>query len=107
MNHASLRFGSGWIMLKLIGHKLEYLAIGAVFVALALSARGTKEMETRPTAHDHSNESVRQLWEAAVAAKGGRERLRGISSLFVKADMGDGDHDYALYVFPDYKFEYS
>jgi hypothetical protein len=50
---------------------------------------------------------ARKLWEQAVAAKGGRERLRQITSLYVAANLGQGFREYTLYVFPDYRFEYS
>jgi hypothetical protein len=50
---------------------------------------------------------AQQLWEKAVAAKGGRERLRKISSLYVASNLPGGDRDYGFYVFPDYSFDYS
>lgn len=50
---------------------------------------------------------AQQLWEAAVAAKGGRERLGELQSLYVVSEDKFGSRDHELYVFPDRSFRYS
>jgi hypothetical protein len=50
---------------------------------------------------------ARELWEQAVAAKGGRDKLRGITSLYVASVLPGGDRDYGFYIFPNYSFDYS
>jgi len=50
---------------------------------------------------------ARKLWEAAVVAKGGREKLRGVRSLYVVTEDRSGSRDYNLYVFPDRSLQYS
>jgi hypothetical protein len=50
---------------------------------------------------------ARELWEAAVTAKGGRERLHNVSSLYVARNQSAGDHDYKFYVFPDFIYTYT
>lgn len=50
---------------------------------------------------------ARELWEQAVAAKGGRERLRRIESLYVERAQPGGDRDYYFYAFPRYWFNYT
>jgi hypothetical protein len=48
-----------------------------------------------------------QLWNLVLSAKGGRQRLETVSSMYVstKAQSGSANHD--LYVFPDFSFSYS
>src|SRR5438128_446281 len=55
---------------------------------------------------EETESDAQQLWEKAVAAKGGRERLQSISSLYVVSLQTGGDRDYGFYVFPDYSFDY-
>lgn len=81
-------------------------AIRAFFFVLALSTVVGAQTKDEATSADQSSESARRLWEEAVAAKGGRERLRNVSSLFVKSELDGGDRGYTLYVFPDYSFDY-
>jgi hypothetical protein len=50
---------------------------------------------------------ARQLWEQAITAKGGRERLRRITSLYVARIQPGNDRDYEFHVFPDYSFNYT
>jgi hypothetical protein len=50
---------------------------------------------------------ARELWAEAVAAKGGRERLHQISSLYIVRIQPGGDRDYHFYAFPDYWFNYT
>jgi hypothetical protein len=47
-----------------------------------------------------------QLWEATVAAKGGRERLQKVQSLFIGTESSSGSSDHNLFVFPDRSFRY-
>lgn len=57
---------------------------------------------------------AKQMWEEAIAAKGGRERLHGVKTLLVssvskyhKAPKGiSGDHTESLYVLPDKWWEW-
>jgi hypothetical protein len=55
------------------------------------------------------HEQARKLWEAALTAKGGRDRLRSVSSLYIESTYpdGSGDRGYDLYIFPDRTFSYS
>src|SRR5882724_8314816 len=93
-------------MLKLSFHTLRCLAVGALLAILALQTSVAAQTKNA-AAHIQSNEQARQLWEAAIAAKGGRERLRNISSLFVKAESGRGYRQSIFYAFPHYTFDYS
>lgn len=85
---------------------LRRTAFGAFFFVLALSTAVGAQTKDEATSSDQSSERARRLWEEAVAAKGGRERLRNVSSLFVKSELDGGDRGYTLYVFPDYSFDY-
>jgi hypothetical protein len=52
-------------------------------------------------------ERARELWEAAVAAKGGREKLQNIHSFYFESTFpGSSDRAYALFVLPDRSFHY-
>src|SRR5215475_7036949 len=55
---------------------------------------------------DASVERARQLWEMAIAAKGGREKLYQIKGLAM-TDQMFGYPEAALYVFPDKNFSWS
>ncbi len=93
-------------MLKLAFHTLRCLAVGALLAILELQTSVAAQTKNA-AAHIQSNEQARQLWEAAIAAKGGRERLRQITSLYVAADQGQGDRQNTFYVFPGYSFDYA
>src|SRR5262245_9882076 len=55
---------------------------------------------------DASGERARQLWELAIAAKGGREKLYQVKSLAIK-DSRLGYPQVSLFVFPDKNFYWS
>src|SRR6266478_5678937 len=93
-------------MLKLTTYTLPCITTGILFVAIALQTSVAAQTKNA-AAHIQSNEQARQLWEASIAAKGGRERLRNISSLFVKADQGRGYRQSIFHAFPRYTFDYS
>src|SRR5882724_1787843 len=94
-------------MLKLTTYTLPCIATGILFVAIALQTTVAAQTKLMSAAPNQSNEQARQLWEAAIAAKGGRERLRQITSLYVAADQGQGDRQNTFYVFPRYTFDYA
>lgn len=73
---------------------------------LTLLAPAFSVAQVAASAQDSEKQRAQQLWEEAIAAKGGRERLRNVSSLFVKTELDGGDREYSLYVFPDYIFDY-
>jgi hypothetical protein len=50
--------------------------------------------------------SAQRLWEQAISAKGGREKLLGFQSLYVARNMGR-DQLRQLFVFPNRSFAYS
>jgi hypothetical protein len=77
------------------------------FVILVLVMSATAQIENATSVRAPSNELAHKLWEATVAAKGGRERLRQITSLYVAANQGDGDRQNVFYIFPGYTFNYS
>lgn len=56
--------------------------------------------------HDRDQEVAQRLWEQVIAAKGGRERLRAIGSMYV-FDEGRGDRSWDFYLFPGRYFHYS
>jgi hypothetical protein len=58
-------------------------------------------------ATQESKNRARELWEQMIIAKGGRERLRSVTSLFIAAELGKGFREYTLLVFPDHRFNYS
>ena len=85
------------------------LAILGVVLVMALSSpvtatthAGVNAVPTEDTAT-----LARELWEKALAAKGGRERLRKITNLYVAIDQGRGDRYWAFTVFPSYQFIYT
>lgn len=89
---------------------------GAVLLAFAVAATlivsiSTSRVKARPSVMDVAAEETqsgaRELWEKAVAAKGGRERLRQITHLYVAADQGRGYRQATFYVFPAYRFDFS
>lgn len=55
---------------------------------------------------DETATQARALWETVLEAKGGRERLRKITNLYVAAE-GRGYRQSTLNVFPDYRFDFS
>lgn len=78
------------------------LLIGSISRSTVIARVGVKEVSAEETQAE-----ARELWENAVAAKGGRERLSKISSLYLVADQGHGTRQSGLYVFPYYTFDYS
>jgi hypothetical protein len=52
-------------------------------------------------------QKARKLWEAAVAAKGGREKLRSVHSFYIASEAKSGSRNYDLYIFPDRSLQYS
>lgn len=75
---------------------LMAIASNPVAVSSASSASVDDRDKSRPV----------DLWEAAIAAKGGRERLRSVNSLYMAVEQPGGDRAYYLYVFPDREFTY-
>src|ERR1044072_9628937 len=69
-------------------------ALGIAFIS---PAKATEDTQTL----------ARELWEKAIAAKGGRERLRQITNVYVAADQGQGYRQLTFYSFPDYRFDFS
>src|SRR5947209_9965346 len=63
--------------------------------------------DTRNVSHEDTQTQAREIWEKAVTAKGGRDRLRQISSLYVQADQRQGNHHFWCYIFSGYTFDYS
>jgi hypothetical protein len=94
-------------MRKLSARVIRSLVVGSLAAAFVLTTSAYAQTVRGGASESDSAARARQLWEAAVAAKGGRERLRNVKSLFVKAELSGGDRNYELHVFPDYGFDYS
>lgn len=78
------------------------LLIGNISPSRVIAHAGVEDVSPGET-----QARARELWEEAVAAKGGRERLRRIGSLYVVRIQPGGDRDYQFHVFPDYSFNYT
>jgi hypothetical protein len=96
MKHLSRKTGTA-----LLSGALAVLLIANSPLVLTTRAGGKKFWA------EDSQARVRELWEEAVAAKSGRDRLSRISSLYVAAGQGHGARQSGLYVFPYYAFDYS
>lgn len=95
-------------MPKLSARVMRFLVVGSLAAAFVLTTSAhAQTLKGGAAGSEDSAARARQLWEAAVAAKGGRERLRNVKSLFVKSELSGGDRNYELHVFPDYGFDYS
>ena len=78
--------------------------VGAVLIAECLlpsASAGVAVSDDETAAH------ARELWEKVLVAKGGRERLRKITNLYIAADQGHGYRQLTFNVFPDYRFDFS
>lgn len=78
------------------------LVIGCIAQSEVIARAGVKDVST-----DETSTRARELWEKAVTAKGGRERLRKITNLFVDADQGRGYRQSTFFVFPTYRYDFS
>jgi hypothetical protein len=92
-----------------LGSKLLIsMTITAVCLAAAYASPPARLVKVEENIQSEGYQlEARQLWERAVTAKGGRERLRKIGSIYVRTILSHGDRTFCLYVFPDYSFEYS
>lgn len=96
-------FAAAFINTALAGIAVVALVVTTPLRSLAATQADNKKVPVKRTQAARALE----LWEKVVAAKGGRDRLRQITSLYVAADLGEGFRECTLYVFPDYRFEYS
>ena len=78
------------------------LLAASAYISPQVVSRANKTIQS-----EDSQSEAQQLWERAVAAKGGRERLRGVKCLYVKRIQPEGDRDYQFHVFPDFSFNYT
>jgi hypothetical protein len=81
--------------------------VGAVLVLGCLSLSKVNASAEVAVSDDETATKARELWEKVLVAKGGRERLRKITNLYVAADQGQGYRQLTLTVFPDYRFDFS
>jgi hypothetical protein len=79
----------------------------AVLVLGCLSLSKVNASAGVAVSDDETATKARELWEKVLVAKGGRERLRKITNLYVAADQGQGYRQSTLNVFPDYRFDFS
>ena len=91
---------------RTIGTVLLAIA-GAVLVAGCLSPSQVNASAGVAVSDDETATKARELWEKVLEAKGGRERLRKITNLYVVADQGQGYRQSTLNVFPDYRFDFA
>lgn len=78
----------------------------ATLVVSSVSPFGSKAEVANQAAATDMERQARELWEKAIAAKGGREELRKVSSLYIVRIQPAGDREYNFYAFPDYWFDY-
>jgi hypothetical protein len=97
--------------MKHVSRTIGSVPLTVIVATLLIASIPPSKLIARAGAKDDSAENTqaraRELWDKAVAAKGGRERLRKISSLYVASILPGPDRDYGFYVFPDYSFDYS
>lgn len=78
--------------------------VGAVLISGCLSPF---QVSARVAVSDDETAArARELWAKVLEAKGGRERLRQITNLYVAAE-GQGYRQSTFNVFPDYRFDFS
>ena len=80
---------------------------GAALIAGCLSPSKVNGSAGVAVSDDETATQARELWEKVLEAKGGRERLRKITNIYVAADQGQGYRQSTLNVFPDYRFNFS
>ena len=84
------------------------MLMGTIFLAAGICISPNKaRAAAKNIRNENSQSDAHQLWERAVVAKGGRERLRSITCLYVKRIQPEGDRDYQFHVFPDFSFNYT
>lgn len=88
---------------RLIGTVLLVILVAAPVMGFISLVKPTAHAGVSGVSEDTATQA-RELWEKALAAKGGRERLRKIKNLYVAADQGRGDRYLEFTVFPDYHF---
>lgn len=88
---------------------IKWRAVSALVcsIALMLMSMSASVLAFGDDKQAEQEQKARKLWEAAVAAKGGRERLHVVRSLYIAAEAKSGSRNYDLYVFPDRSFQYS
>jgi len=83
--------------MKCLNGMMRAILTATLVIAVISTARASEDTQTL----------ARELWEKAIAAKGGRERLRQITNLYVAADQGRGYRQLTFTSFPDYRFDFS
>ncbi len=79
-----------------------------IFILAAFS--GTSFTATKEGLSNSKNslERAKELWEAAITAKGGRDRLYAVNSLAISEDINKNNRlSSSLYVFPDKYWDWS
>src|SRR3989442_1087722 len=94
-------------MLRLARLTMPIFIAGVLLAASAYISPQVVSRANKTIQSEDSQSEAQQLWERAVAAKGGRERLRGVKCLYVKRIQPEGDRDYQFHVFPDFSFNYT
>jgi len=84
---------------------MKYQLLLSIALALSVSLIAQDGNGQQPKT-DASVERAKQLWELAIAAKGGREKLYQVKSLAI-TDSRSGYPQVDLYVFPDKFFSWS
>lgn len=77
--------------------------IAVVFICLLTAGAGIAPGQDRQA---QEGREAQRLWEEAVKAKGGREKLHGVSSLYVATEQPEGDLVYEFFVFPGRAYTY-
>src|ERR1700674_2702431 len=78
-----------------------FAVIAFVILGMPMPSADSKSLS------EDSRAQAQHLWEQAIGAKGGWEKLRRVTSMFIAIEIPGGDRDYDLYVFPRRYLNYS
>ena len=92
-------YSEGAMPVKVVASVSSILSIVLLQVLILSQVTSAQPKQQEPTADS--------VWEAAMAAKGGRERLHTVKSLYAMRSLPENDRDYDFYVFPSYSYVYS
>ena len=88
--------------------QMTRIILAMIFILAAFS--GTSFTATKEGLSNSKNslERAKELWEAAITAKGGRDRLYAVNSLAISEDINKNNRlSSSLYVFPDKYWDWS
>lgn len=88
--------------------QMTRVVLAMAFILAVLSGTSLTAIRERLPDSKNSIERAKELWELAILAKGGRDRLHSVNNLAISQDINKNNHlSSRIYAFPDKYWEWS